>query len=156
MLPQIIGPGVLPPASLASAVPSRAEQGAQPAIGETAAASLRPETLERVDPPRTLPATARLPEERRREALYPPDPDPLTGPPPAFDATPLDRARDAALAAVNLIAASDDPSQGGSTAPDADPAPVPALDLLSKAEADVAEVRRMSEPEPERTLDVTR
>jgi hypothetical protein len=160
MLPQITGPGAFAPVPLAPAVPARTEQGAQPFSGETAAAGFRPETMERVDPPRTLPATVRLPEERRRDPLYPPDPDPPTGPPPAFDATPLDRARETAFAAVSLIAereaqASAAPPATASAAweagrPDLTP------DLLARTEAEVAEVRRMAEPEPERTVDVTR
>jgi hypothetical protein len=160
MLPPITGPGAFSPAPQAPAVSVRAEQGAQPTTGETAAAALRPETPERVDPPRTLPPTARLPEERRRETLCPPDPDPPTGPPPAFDATPLDRAREKALAAVSLIAereAQPSPAPpatvfaaGETRRPDQTP------DLLARTEAEVAEVRRMAEPEPERTLDVTR
>jgi hypothetical protein len=164
MLPQITGPGAFTPAPLAPAAAARVAQGAQPTAGETAAAALRPETVERVDPPRTLPATARLPEDRRRETLYPPDPDPPTGPPPAFDATPLDRAREAAFATVDLIAdapgldATPDAERPGAaptTAPDL-PLPDPALDLIGKVEAEVAEVRRMAEPEPERTLDLVR
>jgi hypothetical protein len=160
MLPQITAPGAVTPAPLAPAATLRAEQGAQPTTGETAAAAFRPETTERVDPPRTLPATARLPEERRRETLFPPDPDPPTGPPPAFDATPLDRARETAFAAVSLIAGREAqalaaPPATASAAEEAgrpDPAPV----LRARTEAEVAEVRRMAEPEPERTVDVTR
>jgi hypothetical protein len=34
--------------------------------------------------------------------------------------------------------------------------PGPALDLIGKVEAEVAEVRRMAEPEPERTMDLVR
>jgi hypothetical protein len=160
MLPQITGHGTFSPSPPAPAVTLRAEQGAQPFTGETAAAAFRPETRERVDPPRTLPATARLPEERRREPLYPPDPDPPTGPPPAFDATPLDRAREKAFAAVSLIAEREaqasaaPPATASGTEKTGRPDPTP--DLLARAEAEVAEVRRMAEPEPERTLDVTR
>jgi hypothetical protein len=146
MLPPITGPGIPSPIPLALA---RVEQGAQPGSGETAAAGLRPETRERVDPPRTLPATARLPEDRRRETLYPPDPDPPTGPPPAFESTPLDRAREAAMrpAALSARPEPDDPERE-ETAPQDD-------DLRQKAEADIAEVRRIAEPEPERAVDVT-
>ena len=160
MLPQITGSRRLHARAAGPRRPARAEQGAQPFTGETAAAALRPETTERVDPPRTLPATARLPEERRRETLYPPDPDPPTGPPPAFDATPLDRAREKAFAAVSLIAereaqASAAPPATASAAEETG-RPDPTPDLLARTEAEVAEVRRMAEPEPERTLDVTR
>jgi hypothetical protein len=160
MLPPITGPGSFSPSPPAPAVSARAEQGAQPTTGETAAAALRPETPERVDPPRTLPATTRLPEERRRETLYPPDPDPPTGPPPAFDATPLDRAREKAFAAVSLIAEREaqasaaPPATASGTEETGRPDLTP--DLLARAEADVAEVRRMAEPQPERNLDVTR
>jgi hypothetical protein len=160
MLPPITGSGTYSPSPPAPAVSLRAEQGAQPTTGETAAAALRSETSERVDPPRTLPATARLPEERRRETLFPPDPDPPTGPPPAFDATPLDRAREKAFAAVNLIAereaqASAAPPATASAAGETG-RPDPTPDLLARAEAEVAEVRRMAEPEPERNVDLTR
>jgi hypothetical protein len=161
MLPPITGPGTFSPAPLAPAVSARAEQGAQPTTGETAAAAVRPETPERVDPPRTLPATARLPEERRRETLYPPDPDPPTGPPPAFEATPLEQARKNALAAESLIAereaqASAAPPATAAAAAGETRRPDQTPDLLARTEAEVAEVRRMAEPEPERTLDVTR
>jgi hypothetical protein len=155
MLPQIIGPGTFTPAPFAPAVPARTEQGAQPFTGETAAAGVRPDTPERVEPPRTLPATARLPEDRRREPLYPPDPDPPTGPPPAFDATPLDRAREAAFVVVNLIAEGEE-RDADTLGPGAPAAPEPEPDLLARAEAEVAEVRRIAQPEPERTIDVTR
>ncbi len=149
MLTPITGPGIPSPTPLAL---DRVAQGAQPGSGETAAAGLRPETRERVDPPRTLPATARLPEDRRRDTLYPPDPDPPTGPPPAFDSTPLDRAREAAMRPPALparSAADEAPEvERQETAPQDD-------DLRQKAEADIAEVRRIAEPEPERAVDVT-
>jgi hypothetical protein len=180
MLPQIAGPGAFIPAPFAPAVAARAAQGAQPTAGETAAAALRPETAERVDPPRTLPAVFRLPEDRRRETLNPPDPDAPAGPPPAFDATPLDRAREAAFAAVDLLAepegvaegtalsaeaeadvaaGADEADRPGAAVSAAAPDPSrsdPLRDLIDKVVAEVTEVRRMADPAPERTLDVTR
>ena len=51
MLPQI-GPGTFAPAPLAPTATARSEQGAPPGAGEVAAARIRPETAERVDPPR--------------------------------------------------------------------------------------------------------
>jgi hypothetical protein len=175
MLPQIVGPGAFTPAPFAPAVAARAAQGAQPTAGETAAAALRPETAERVDPPRTLPAIVRLPEDRRRDTLNPPDPEAPAGPPPAFDATPLDRAREAAFAAVDLLAAPDGPAEDTAAVGEADASgeaeppradasaaapdpsrPDPLRDLVDKVVAEVTEVRRMADPAPERTLDVTR
>lgn len=157
MLPLIVGPGAFTPSPLAPSVAERNLQGAQPSVGETAAAGTRPETPNRVDPPRVLPATPPLPEERRRgEPLLPPDPEPPTGPPPAFDATPLDRARETAL---------DPPGRDGQGGPTdtltGDAAPRPAVGgpttedgLLQKAETDLAEVRRMARPDVGPAVDV--
>jgi hypothetical protein len=176
---QIVGPGTFAPSPFAPSAAERTGQGAQPKVGETAASGVRPETVNRVDPPRVMPAALPLPEDRRRnETLLPPDPDAPVGPPPAFDATPLDRLREAAFAAPGLVAPSlaedkgeapraTDPT-GGAEAPA--PAPVPDTEavaeeagqpdpdarLRARAEAEVAEVRRMAETGPGRSFDVTR
>ncbi len=71
---------------------TRVVQGAPPGKGETAAAAMRPESVQRVDPPRVLMAAPPIPERELRKAdLIPPDPDAPTGPPPTFDATLLER-----------------------------------------------------------------
>jgi hypothetical protein len=157
MLPLIVGPGTFTPSPFAPSVAERSLQGAQPSVGETAAAGTRPETPNRVAPPRVLPATPPLPEERRRgEPLLPPDPEPPTGPPPAFDATPLDRARETAL---------DPPDRGDIRSPpdvrtgaraDGDERIDATGDdgLLQKAETDLAEVRRMAMPDTGPAVDV--
>jgi hypothetical protein len=182
MLPQIVGPGTFTPSPLASSVAERSAQGAQPAVGETAAAATRPEVANRVDPPRVIPAPLPLPEERRRDEPTPPPPDPEApaGPPPAFDATPLQRAREAALAPTDLIARpapqATEPEPPEAAAPGTPPAreadgpeeaarparadaprrSEPDEALRERMETEVAEVRRMAEPEPDRALDLTR
>lgn len=173
MLPQIVGPGTFAPAPLAPTAAERSAQGALPAEGETAAAATRPETTDRVDPPRVVPAAMPLPEDRRRsETLLPPDPDAPAGPPPAFDATLLDRLREADFAAPQPIASppAAEPraaSPGDGPGDDAEAPPVPEdttgarrpdpdAGLRARAEAEVAEVRRMSAPDPARNLDVVR
>jgi hypothetical protein len=177
MLPQIVGPAAFPASPLAPSAAERAAQGAQPAVGETSAGATRPETANRVDPPRVIPASLPLPEERRRaDPLLPPDPQAPAGPPPAFDATPLERAREAALAPADLVARpqaappgetgspedgrAPDPAAEARDGPDGAPEPVPntrpEAALRERVEAEVAEVRRMAGPAPERTLDLTR
>jgi hypothetical protein len=179
MLPQIVGPGTFTPSPLAPSAAERALQGAQPAVGETAAAATRPEFANRVDPPKVIPAPLPLPQERRRaDDLLPADPEAPAGPPPSFEATPLQRAREAALAPADLIArpmasVPGDPETLPPDAPaSADPSgtedvpPGPRADGPRRPEADaalreriateVAAVRRMAEPEPGRALDLTR
>jgi hypothetical protein len=182
MLPQIIGPGTFPPTPTASTASARAEQGAQPSGGETGAANARPETTNRVDPPRVLPAPIPLPEDEKwrgpvlaRQALMPADPDAPAGPPPAFDATPLERERERLMAVSELKRPPDPPSDVSEeiAAPEANASRSldgeteaseeawagradPAAEAREKVEAEVAEVRRMAEPEPERGLDLVR
>jgi hypothetical protein len=154
MLPQIIGPGTFAPSPLAPSSTARTEQGAQPNVGETAAAAVQAETAERVDPPRVLPATATLPDAKRpQDTLLPPDPDAPAGPPPAFDASPLERARQEAFAPG--FPEPKPPEPEAETAPPRDDTD-PDDDLREKAEAEIAEVRRMTAPEPERSLDMLR
>lgn len=150
MLPQIIGPATFAPSHNAPSSTARVEQGAQPDVGETAAAWVRAETAERVDPLRVLPAVVALPGNRPRpETLLPPDPQAPVGPPPAFQATPLDRARKEALAFDRPPPVEKDAAPDRARV-DKDE------DLREKTEAEIAEVRRMSAPEPERSLDVLR
>jgi hypothetical protein len=172
MLPQIVGPGTFTPSPLAPNAAERTSQGAQATVGETAAAAARPETANRVDPPRVIPAPLPLPTERKRDgALLPPDPEAPAGPPPAFKETPLDRARATALAHADLIARPMPPVPGTQMpAPEVagteEPAPeaqaetprLPEADaaLRERMETEVAEVRRMAEPDPDRALDLTR
>jgi hypothetical protein len=176
MLPQIVGPGTFAPSPLAPSVSERTLQGAQPSVGETAAADTRPEVANRVDPPRVIPAPLPLAEERRRDdPALPPDPDAPAGPPPAFDATPLQRAREAALAPADLIARPAPPAAAPEP-PEPDPpaaapetagredSPRPAREdapggdraLRERMETELAEVRRMAAPAPDRALDLTR
>ena len=154
MLPQIIGPGTFAPSPFAPSATARTEQGAQPSVGETSAAVIRAETAERVDPPRTLPAAAALSYPRRpQDTLLPPDPDAPAGPPPAFDASPLERARQEAFAP--MFREPEPPAPEAETAPPPDDM-VPDDDLREMAEAEIAELRRMTAPEPERSLDMLR
>jgi hypothetical protein len=176
MLPQIVGPGTFTPSPLAPTAAERTSQGAQPSVGETAAAALRPETANRVDPPRVIPAPLPPPAERRRDATFlPPDPEAPAGPPPAFAETPLERARAAALAPADLFtrpmppaatteapapevaidpARAKEPAAGAQT--EAPPQPAGDAALRERMETEVAEVRRMAGPEPGRVLDLTR
>jgi hypothetical protein len=169
MLPSVAGPGTIPPPPGVSA---RVYQGAQPSTGETSAASTRALNANRVDPPRVLPAAFALPEDDRRRP--PPDPDGPAGPPPAFKATPLERERERLAAGVDLIAPpteTSDPEPARAARLPEDPeakadagdgseqsvAPAdPDVRAIERLETDVAEVRRMAEPEPRRSLDVVR
>ena len=157
MLPQIIGPGTFTPSPLAPTVTSRAEQGAPPGAGETAAARIRPDTAERVDPPRAVFKSFPIAEEARRDQpdLFPSDPDAPAGPPPAFDPSPLERERERARDPATLTEASRKPPEEEAVPPrttDADPAPA----TTDRVTENVSEVRRMAAPEAERNLDVTR
>lgn len=65
----------------------------------------RAETRQAVAPPPPSPESGRIAGRPAPEGpLFPPDPDPPTGPPPAFDATPLEQsqrsARDAEIRAL--------------------------------------------------------
>ncbi len=154
MLPQI-GPGTFLQAPLASTATARTEQGAPPGTGETAAARIRPETAERVDPPRPPLAYFPIPEEPGRGPadIIPPDPEAPSGPPPAFEATPLERERERARAPAETTDAETPglPPDGEEDAP----APAPAA-VSERAAADLAEVRRLSAPESAKSVDVTR
>lgn len=209
MVPQIIGASSFVPAPSALGAPQRAEQGAQPKTGETAASAARPETVVRVDPPRVLPAPVGIPEDgRKRDTYVPPDPDGPAGPPPSFDATPLQRERERLKSVENLIppppkvpiekiepeaaavaetgsaalgaAGAVEVRAAGSVDDDAVETPEVAAtegakpervpertpetrraaeadeEAIERVEAEVAEVRRMSEPERERSVDLVR
>ena len=178
MLPQIVGPGTFTPSPFAPSAAERRDQGAQPDVGETAAAATRPEGANRVAPAKVIPTSIPLPEDRRRpDPLVPPDPDAPAGPPPAFDATPLERAREAAFAPADPIdwpapagPERGPPAPGAPAAGDAAEANAPAEDGRTGAprwtdadtarrermETEVAELRRMAEPAPDRALDLTR
>ena len=172
MLPSVAGPGTVPPPPPPPGASARADQGAQPSTGETSAASTRALIANRVDPPRVLPAVFALPEDDRRR--LPPDPDGPAGPPPAFEATPLERERARLAARVDLIVPPtetsdpeqartarqpEDPEAGADTGDGAEQ-PVASADpdvrAIERLETDVAEVRRMAEPEPRRNLDLVR
>ncbi len=241
MLPSVAGPGTVPPPP-PPGLSARADQGAQPTTGETSASATRPLVANRVDPPRVLPSIMAFSQEAKRR--LPPDPDGPAGPPPAFDATPLERERQRLLARVDLMQpppeakvperpAAARPPDTAAEAPAPDPVaalpdrPVPEADVpapdstalepataardpeaagldaaaapetaaesapvappkapaaprvpedsfapvearetapaieadtraIERLETDVAEVRRMTEPEPERSLDLVR
>ena len=162
MLPSVTGPGTAPPPPLPPGISTRADQGAQPWTGETSAAGTRALTANRVDPPRVLPAVIAPPGDTRRRP--PPDPDGPAGPPPAFDATPLQRERERLFARVDLIAppsdaratdrqrdASANAAEDTAVAP-----PAPDVQVIERLETDLAEVRRMADPDPGRSLDLVR
>lgn len=118
------------------------------------------ETARAVDPPVGVARTAALPD-RDLPPLIPPDPQAPAGPPPAFEASILDRARQSTAAPA---------------APDAEPAgqtpPAPAVpegretdgkpdydvppSAEQRAEVEVATVRRIETPYDTATVDVTR
>lgn len=156
MLPQIIGPGTFTPSQLAPTVTSRSEQGAPPGAGETAAARIRPETAVRVDPPRAVLRSFQIADDPGREMpdLFPSDPEAPAGPPPAFDASPLERERDRARDPATLTEASRRPPEEEAVPPRRTDAPAPAA--TDRVTADVTEVRRMNTPDIEPTVDVTR
>jgi len=153
MLPPI-GSGTFTPAPLAPTSTVRAVQGAAPGA-EAGAAQIRPETAVRVDPPRAVLKSFPIPEEARGRAddLMPPDPEAPAGPPPAFDASPLERERERALDTRPPVNSADAPRDPAGREPAGERR---AEDTAERASADLAEVRRMSAPEAERTLDVTR
>lgn len=117
MLPNVVGPGAFPPPIMSSSGASaRAEQGAQPLVGETSASRARPETANRVDPPRAMPSVISLRDQERRP---PPDPDGPAGPPPTFDATPLQRERERVMARMDLLSGPREPAPVETPAPGA-------------------------------------
>lgn len=193
MLPNVVGPGAFPPPIMSSGASARAEQGAQPLVGETAASRARPETPNRVDPPRAMPSLISLRDQERRP---PPDPDGPAGPPPTFDATPLQRERERVMARIDLLSGSRDATPAARAEPGAaaaldgsrvgvatedsrevsaangpqdivapdrpkaetveettKPRPDPDAKAAERLETDVAEVRRIAEPEGTRGLD---
>lgn len=100
---------------------------AQGSAGETGAAGTRALSPERVEPPAQPRAPVRLGGD-----LLPRNPDAPAGPPPAFEANVLDRAREAVG--------------------DYDVPPEPA----QRAEADLSATRARQDPEPEPAIDLSR
>lgn len=112
------------------------------ARGERASAADAVLTALAVDAPRQADRAAALPEEAA-PSLLPPDPDAPTGPPPAFEASLLDRQRELGLTFQ--------PAEPSETAPyDAPPTPI------ARAEGDVASLRRLETPYDTATVDVLR
>ncbi|MDJ1016952.1 MAG: hypothetical protein QNJ35_10605 [Paracoccaceae bacterium] len=80
-----------PPASSKSAQPPQ-PGAARASAGEAPRASLRAETARAIDPPEQLPAAQRLRDRETDETSgRPPLGDGPTGPPPAFQESPLER-----------------------------------------------------------------
>lgn len=139
--------------------------------GEVGAGNMRAETKKAVDAPAQTVAAPRLRDRETAEQSERtvPDKDRPTGPPPAFEESPLERQARVALdprgpAEADTIARetqdaspvrqsegenADEGIMGTSEAPD--PPPTPA----ERAEAGIAETRSMSEARPA-SLDVTR
>ncbi len=108
----------------------------------TVAARLRQETAQRVDPAGA--STPRIGPKgdvtHLLRDLIPPDPNAPTGPPPAFDSSPLDRAREASR---GHWANRPDRSEGAAAASE-------------RAAAGLEETRRLNAPPGARAVDVVR
>lgn len=104
--------------------------------------------------------TAAVPQDPRPD-LSPPDPDAPTGPPPAFEASLLDRQREAG---ISTPPSEPDPVlpfiPTGSATPAEEPAAGDPYDVppapLERAESDLAAVRRIETPYDTATVDVAR
>lgn len=117
----LFGPNLAPVLPVTATPALRLAEGARPDTGEPAAAQLRAETAERVDPPRAgaAPADARLGARPRPEP--PPDPRLPAGPPPAFGQSPLERQRQELREPVALVPEIADPRADGPSGPQAAP-----------------------------------
>ncbi|MEL6644720.1 MAG: hypothetical protein AAFQ79_12360 [Pseudomonadota bacterium] len=156
MIPQI---GVVPSQTVSPGPTTTTALSADVKQAETAVATNV--TTQAVAPPRESDA-ADLQQDAARGELTPPDPDAPTGPPPAFEASVLDRQREAGLSPPDTEAEIDlpfIPPFKSTRAPESEAAPNP-YDVppapVERAEADVATVRRIEAPYDPATVDVAR
>ncbi|MEO1152928.1 MAG: hypothetical protein AAFX59_03505 [Pseudomonadota bacterium] len=149
-------PGAMPaPEPAGPPAPTRASDRSEaPAAADTRVTSLGTAAVEQAAETVAVPADP-------QPSLSPPDPDAPTGPPPAFEASLLDRQREAG---ITLPTDGPDPvlpfiPQGPSDKTDP-PAPAAPYDVppaaAERAESDVATVRRIETPYDTATVDVAR
>jgi hypothetical protein len=137
----LFGPNLAPVLPVTATPALRLADGARPDTGEPAAARVRAETAERVDPPRAAagPADPRL--DGRRGTAPPPEPPPdprlPAGPPPAFGQSPLERQRQELREPAALVPEIADPRADGPPGAQAAPRdgrqPDPASDRAAAA-----------------------
>jgi hypothetical protein len=119
--------------------------------------SQRPETARAIDPPPPAKRAQSLAPDVRRN-LNPPDPNAPAGPPPAFEASILDRAREQVSQPVKPSDIQLEPATPRdliATLREERPYDVPPAPDAS-AEAEVATVRRIETPYDTATVDVAR
>lgn len=176
MIPSVTTPTVAPKPATIGAPPTANKTTAPPApetargsIGEIAAGNLRPETVVAVDAPEQAAIAPRLRDQEtaERSERQATDRDSPTGPPPAFEESPLERQARVALDPPDKPSESIMPSKAVPEKPnskadetllaagqtkDVDPPPTP----RERAEVSFAETRTLSEPREPATLDVSR
>lgn len=157
-----------PPTANKTTAPS-APETARGSIGEMAAGNLRAETAKAVDAPEQAAIAPRLRDQEtaERSDRQVIETDSPTGPPPAFEESPLERQARVALdppetpgEAVKLSkeapeqteARATDPNPSPEETQDIDPPPTP----RERAEISFAETRNMSGPREPASLDVSR
>lgn len=177
MIPSVASPNIAPKPAAPAVPPTANKTTAPPApeiprssTGEAAAGNLRAETARAVDAPEQTAVAPRLRDQEtseQRERL-PSDRDGPTGPPPAFEESPLERQarialdppeRDVAAASVESPAADPESETGregtatfGTDEFAVDPPPTP----RERAEASFQETLTISAQPDNRSLDLSR
>ena len=176
MIPSVTSSSIAPKPAVATAPPTANKTTAPPApdtqrgsVGETAAGNLKAETALAVDAPEQTAVAPRLRDQETAEQSdrQSPDNDAPTGPPPAFEESPLERQARVALdppeslveglpVNVDDDASAPDTERRDAAAPDtkqetANPPPTP----RERAEVSFAETRTISD-QRNASYDVTR
>lgn len=177
MIPSVTTSSIAPKPA-ASAAPPTANKTIAPAapdtarasVGETAAGNVKAETARAIDAPEQSAVAPRLRDQETAEQSQrqPPDKDTPTGPPPAFEESPLERQARVALDPPEAKAERDAPPaedatrmpetsrtagrEPADTAGDIAPPPTP----RERAEVSFAETRTLSEPREAASFDVSR
>ena len=158
----------MPPTATKTTTPS-APETSRASVGEIAAGNLRAETAKAVDAPEQAAIAPRLRDQEtaERSDRRVVDRDSPTGPPPAFEESPLERQARVALdppeapgetvvsskaPPAQTNAGEDGPKPSAEEIKDIDPPPTP----RERAEVSFAETRTLSEPREPASLDVSR
>lgn len=176
MIPSVTTPSIAPKPAVASVPPTASKTIAPPApdtargsVGETAAGNMKAETTSAIDAPEQSAVAPRLrdretAQQSDRKQL---DKDTPTGPPPAFDESPLERQARVALdppetrgdAGAGTADGNRDtsdtslkPVEKSTERKPPEPPPTP----RERAEVSFAETRSMSDQREAATLDVSR
>lgn len=177
MIPSVTTSTFAPKPAVAAAPPTASKTTAPPSpdtarasVGEAAAGNLRAETARAVDAPEQSAVAPRLRDQETAERTdrLPPDTDRPTGPPPAFEESPLERQARVALDPPDTPPEAAPPVQDtpgnatettareislpGDDTKDTAPPPTP----RERAEVSFAETRTMSEPREAAAFDVSR